>query len=216
MTFSKKAFLVGLGSGIVLVLALLEMWGSYLDKSTEELAQPRLLRPLKPKDAPVPSAVYEGFPHPWFPKKLSTEADRWRLTPTAGDTVTLKHFKGQVLFINFWSTTCIPCIEEMPAIEKLYSSLEDARVEFLAVTMESRSEVNNFLTKRNFAVPVYLSDEQPPPQLAPAGFPTTYIVSDDGTVAFMHSGILNWDDDGTRTFLKSLGSETLKPAFDAD
>jgi thiol-disulfide isomerase/thioredoxin len=207
MTFSKRVFLVGVGSGIALVLALLEMWGSYLDKSREDLAQPHLLQPFKPKDVPVPSAVYEGFPHPWFPEKLSTEASRWRLTPIAGTTITLSDFKGQVLFINLWSTTCVPCIEEMPGIEKLQSSLKDTRVQFLAVTMEPHSEVSGFLAKRKFAVPVYLSERQPPSQLSPAGFPTTYIVSGDGTIAFMHSGILNWDDDRTRTFLKSLATD---------
>jgi thiol-disulfide isomerase/thioredoxin len=207
MTFSKKIFLVGVGSGMVLVLALLEMWGSHLDKSKVDLAQPHLLQPLKPKEAPVPSAIYEGFPHPWFPEKLNTEASRWRLTPMVGPAIRLSDFKGQVLFINLWSTTCVPCIEEMPGIEKLQASLKNARVQFLAVTMETHSEVSSFLARRKLAVPVYLSDGQAPPQLSSAGFPTTYIVSSDGTIAFMHSGILNWDDDRTRAFLKSLATD---------
>jgi peroxiredoxin len=206
MTFSKKVFLVGVGSGIVLVLALLEMWGSYLDNSIEVLAQPHLLQPLKHKDVAGPSAVSEGLPRPWFPEKLSTDADRWRLTTIAGDTISLSQFKGQVLFINFWSTTCMPCIEEMPGIEKLRSSLKDTRVQFLAVTTEPRSEVKNFLAKSKLAIPVYLSDALPPSQLSPTGFPTTYIVSPEGTVVFKHSGILNWDDDGTRAFLNRLAT----------
>lgn len=180
------------------------MWGSYLDKSTENLAQPHLLLPLQPKHAPVPSEVHEGLPRPWFPEKLSNEASKWKLTPIAGDAVMLSHFKGRALFINFWSTACLPCIQEMPGIEKLYASLKDEQVEFLAVTMEPRSVVSSFLTKRKLAVPVYLSNRQPPPQLSVEGLPTTYIVSGDGTVAFMHSGILNWDDDRTRAFLKDL------------
>jgi thiol-disulfide isomerase/thioredoxin len=208
MTFSKKAFFIGVGCGMVLVLALREMWGSYLDKSREDLAQPHLLQPLKTANAAAPSAVYEEFPHPWFPEKLNDEASRWRLTPIAGAAVPLSHFKGQVLFINFWNTTCVPCIEEMPGIERLYSSLKDERVEFLAVTMEPRSEVSNFLTKRKLAVPVYLSNGQPPSELSAVGFPTTYIVNGDGTVVFMHSGVLNWDEDRTRIFLKSVAAQT--------
>jgi thiol-disulfide isomerase/thioredoxin len=94
-----------------------------------------------------------------------------------------------VLFINSWNPTCVPCIEEMPGIEKLYSSLKNERFEFLAVTMEPRSEVSNFLTKRKLAVPVYLSNGQSLSELSAVGFPTTYLVNGDGTGVFMQSGI---------------------------
>jgi len=35
-------------------------------------------------------------------------------------------------------------------------------------------------------------------------------VNGDGTVVFMHSGVLNWDDDRTRTFLKSVAAQSTK------
>lgn len=51
-----------------------------------------------------------------------------------GETVSTSTFRGRVLVINWWATTCGPCIEEMPGLNELvrkYGLHED--VGFLAV-----------------------------------------------------------------------------------
>jgi thiol-disulfide isomerase/thioredoxin len=204
MAYSAKTFLFGAGAGIALVLALLEGWGGYLDQATAAAAQPHLLVPFK---SPAPKVLQEGYqslPRPRFDERLSAEASRWRLTPMTGGHVTFSQFQGQVVFLNLWSTTCVPCIEELPGIEKLQASLKDKRVVFLSVAAEPRSEVSTFLAKREIGIPVYVSDGKPPQELSAMGVPTTYIVSRSGQIVFMHAGALNWDDDRARAFLLDL------------
>ena len=36
-----------------------------------------------------------------------------------GNTVNLRDQKGQIFFLNFWATWCLPCKEEMPYLDKL-------------------------------------------------------------------------------------------------
>ena len=36
-----------------------------------------------------------------------------------GNTVNLRDQKGQIYFLNFWATWCLPCKEEMPYLDKL-------------------------------------------------------------------------------------------------
>ena len=36
-----------------------------------------------------------------------------------GNTVNLRDKKGQIFFLNFWATWCLPCKEEMPYLDKL-------------------------------------------------------------------------------------------------
>ena len=36
-----------------------------------------------------------------------------------GNNVNLKDQKGQIYFLNFWATWCLPCKEEMPYLDKL-------------------------------------------------------------------------------------------------
>lgn len=48
-----------------------------------------------------------------------------------GGTFRLSDHRGQVVIINFWGTTCAPCIEELPYYEQLKSAYPD--VEILAI-----------------------------------------------------------------------------------
>jgi len=207
MTFSWKSFLLGAGSGMALSLALIQLWGTYLDRSLADVAQPHILRPLRPSRWHASPVAYENLPHPWFPQDLSGNASSWKLTPLEGAPITLAQFKGRVLFLNFWSTSCAPCIEEMPGIAKLYKSLNDERIAFIAVTQERRQEVSNFLKENNLGVPVYLSEQDPPHELSAPGVPTTFVLARNGSVVLMHAGALNWDDDRARAYLLKLAAE---------
>jgi thiol-disulfide isomerase/thioredoxin len=142
---------------------------------------------------------------------VNSDAGSWKLTALEGTSVTLAQFKGKILFLNFWSTSCVPCIEEMPGIAKLYKSLKDERVAFVAVTGEGRAQVTSFLKENDVGVPIYLSDEEPPKQLPVPGVPTTFIMDGNGTVVFMHAGPLNWDDDSARTYLRNIAARTPTP-----
>ncbi len=49
----------------------------------------------------------------------------------SGETFTLSEYRGRVVIINFWGTTCAPCVAELPFYEQLKVSYPD--VEILAI-----------------------------------------------------------------------------------
>jgi thiol-disulfide isomerase/thioredoxin len=49
----------------------------------------------------------------------------------SGETFTLSDYRGRVVIINFWGTTCAPCVEELPYYEQLKVAHPD--VEILAI-----------------------------------------------------------------------------------
>ena len=49
----------------------------------------------------------------------------------SGKTFTLSDYRGQVVIINFWGTTCAPCVAELPYYEQLKVAYPD--VEILAI-----------------------------------------------------------------------------------
>lgn len=204
MSRLRKNFLFGLGAGTALTLLLLQVWGNYLERSNTEYAYPRILRPFG-HVYPQPSLqAFANLPHPWVPQTLNNVDVTWQLTPIAGAPVTLSQLRGKVLFLNFWATSCGPCIEEMPGISTLYRSLKNERIAFVAVTRERRTEVSKFLEQNEIGVPVYLTDQDPPKGLPVPGVPTTFILDGNGDVVFMHAGALNWDDDQARAYLLDL------------
>lgn len=50
-------------------------------------------------------------------------APNFTLQTLAGDTVSLRDFRGQVLVLHFWATWCKPCRTEMPELQRLADSL---------------------------------------------------------------------------------------------
>ena len=49
----------------------------------------------------------------------------------SGETFRLSDHRGQVVIINFWGTTCAPCVAELPYYEQLKVAYPD--VEILAI-----------------------------------------------------------------------------------
>lgn len=70
--------------------------------------------------------------------------------------------KEKVQVINFWATWCAPCVEELPAFEKLLSEYDD-KIELTLVSLDDANKldtkVNPFLKKENIQATVYLLDD---------------------------------------------------------
>src|SRR5512139_2911563 len=47
--------------------------------------------------------------------------------------VRLADLRGQVVFINFWASWCVPCREEQPVLEKLWKQYRSKGVVFLGI-----------------------------------------------------------------------------------
>jgi thiol-disulfide isomerase/thioredoxin len=73
-------------------------------------------------------------------------------------SVALSSLRGKAVFINFWATTCPPCVSEMPNIQELHeewSSGQEAAV--LTVNNgESYSTVLNFMQSKRYTFPVLM------------------------------------------------------------
>jgi thiol-disulfide isomerase/thioredoxin len=64
-----------------------------------------------------------------------------------GKTLTIPS-PGKVTVLNFWSTTCAPCIAEIDSLNLLVKRFPN--VAFIAITQDSISLVKRFLLKREF------------------------------------------------------------------
>lgn len=109
-----------------------------------------------------------------------------------GITHTLSDYKGKTVFINFWSTWCGFCIEEMPEIQALYEELGKNREDVIILGMvnpypgadsETKENIIAFLKDKHFTFPV-LFDETGLSfyEYAISSFPTTFLIRADGRV----------------------------------
>lgn len=80
-----------------------------------------------------------------------------------GKTVRLSDYLGKnVVLIDFWSTTCDPCMAEMPHIVDLYKKHKDKGFVVLAVSLdgpETRAQVSSVVHDKEMIFPVLLDEE---------------------------------------------------------
>src|SRR5262245_51961675 len=65
-----------------------------------------------------------------------------------GHPFKLEQLRGKVVLVNFWATWCVPCVEEMPSIQKLRQQMAGAPFEVVAVNLaEGEPRIREFLKK---------------------------------------------------------------------
>lgn len=77
---------------------------------------------------------------------LKQPAPDFSLKSLTGETMTLSKLKGKIVVLNFWFTSCAPCREEMPALNKIKNEFENKGVIFIGLPLDDALRVSKFLT----------------------------------------------------------------------
>lgn len=109
-----------------------------------------------------------------------------------GSSVNTSDLKGKVLLVNFWATTCVSCVKEMPALVETHRKFAPRGFETLAVAMsyDPPAWVLNFAQSRQLPFKVALDNTG---DIAKAWgdvklTPTTYIVDKAGNIVKRYVG----------------------------
>jgi peroxiredoxin len=109
-----------------------------------------------------------------------------------GSTMTTQDLKGKVTLVNFWATTCVSCVKEMPMLADTYNQFKDRGFETIAVAMsyDPPDWVQNFAQTRQLPFSVALDNTG---EIARDWgdvrlTPTTYIVDKRGRIIKRYVG----------------------------
>lgn len=131
-----------------------------------------------------------------------------------GKGTMLRRFRGRVVVLNFWATWCLPCVYEMPTLDRLAATSDPTRLAILAVSIDrsgARVVVPFIKAHRLEHLPIYLdperrlgalnSDGVAAGALPLWGLPITYILDKQGRVVGYLTGAAKWDSPQARKFL---------------
>ena len=104
-----------------------------------------------------------------------------------GKRVSLSGLIGKVVVLNFWFTTCKPCIAEMPNLNELKNKYENDVV-FLGITFSTQKEVDVFLKKIPFQYDIIPDAKEVCSKWDINAFPTNVIIDRQGIVTFVNVG----------------------------
>jgi len=118
-----------------------------------------------------------------------------RLDYLDGGVQQLSELKGTPVVLNFWSSTCAPCLSEMPAFEKVHKALGD-QVVFVGVDVTDTRAAGESMVARTGVTYRNARDPQAGITAAFGGtaLPRTVVIGADGTVLDTHSGALSEEE----------------------
>ena len=124
-----------------------------------------------------------------------------------GKTMDAKDFANKPLVINFWSTWCVPCKDELPSMQKLYESLRFDGFEIIAISIdrENKEKIKKYVKKYSLTFPVLLDPSQKVRKnYYIMGLPTSYLIGSDGKLKGFISGARNWDNAISKNMFSDL------------
>ena len=70
-----------------------------------------------------------------------------------GGTLSFQSLRGKPLLVNFWSTWCPPCIEELPLIDAFYAANQAKSFQVVGLAVDQPSMVRRYLTQKPLRFP---------------------------------------------------------------
>jgi cytochrome c biogenesis protein CcmG/thiol:disulfide interchange protein DsbE len=121
-------------------------------------------------------------------KVIGTEFKFDDLITVNGKEISSKTLKGKPTLINLWYVACKPCIEEMPALNKIANKYSD-KVNFISITFDSQQRVQSFLKKRDFDFTHIVNAESTIKSLGVNSYPKNIFLDKNGIVKEIRGGI---------------------------
>jgi thiol-disulfide isomerase/thioredoxin len=158
---------------------------------------------------PVPQAAPSAVPIGRFqPTDPPRPAPGLTVIDGEGRRMDLADFRGKAVLLNLWATWCGPCVKEMPALDRLQSTMGGRDFEVVAVSQDrgGRNIVAPFFEKEKLsALPMYL-DPQGGAMAAfkPRGLPTSILIDRNGDEIGRVEGDAHWDGEEAAGMIRRL------------
>ena len=124
-----------------------------------------------------------------------------------GKSLTLASFKGRTVLLNLWTTWCVPCREEMPALDRLQQALGSEKFEVVALSLDRQGAPvsQKFLDNVNAkSLKLYVDPTaKAGTVLKLVGMPTTILINANGLEIGRLAGPAEWDSDEAKKLIEA-------------
>ena len=129
-------------------------------------------------------------------------------TDPEGAPKTPADFPGQGLVVNFWATWCVPCVAEMPALDRAQAALAEAGIRVLALSSDrgGKAAVEKFYAEKGITrLGLWLDPRGNAGRAAGVrGLPTTLVLNRAGLEVARLEGAAEWDRPAMLARLREL------------
>jgi thiol-disulfide isomerase/thioredoxin len=128
-----------------------------------------------------------------------------------GKPLTLAAFAGTTLLVNLWATWCVPCREEMPALDALQKALGGDRFEVVAINIDTGGDekpkafldeiaVHDLGYYRDQSMGVFNTLKK---EGLAFGLPATLLIDEKGCLIGSMNGPAVWDSEDAKRLIQA-------------
>ncbi|WP_211345630.1 TlpA disulfide reductase family protein [Paraflavitalea soli] len=126
-------------------------------------------------------------------QRINRPAPVFSFVDLTGKPVPQETWKNKVVIIDFWATWCVPCMQEMPYIQKLYEKYKDnPAVQFMIVNSGARNtlaDAQGWNGNKKYGFPVFFNtDPEVGDKFKFTLIPATYVINKEGNIQFSNIG----------------------------
>ncbi|MGB3607339.1 MAG: TlpA disulfide reductase family protein [Psychroserpens sp.] len=125
------------------------------------------------------------------------------ITTINDELLNIRSLNGKPTLINFWFTNCIPCIKEMPELNKIKEDYGDT-VNFIAITFETKEKVTEFLKKKDFNFIQIVNSKKEIDKIENEAYPMNMFLDKDGIIKFVRGNLTEKDGKDFRVLIDKL------------
>jgi len=135
-------------------------------------------------------------------------------TDATGAPVTIADFEGKKLLVNFWASWCIPCREEMPALDQIATEYNSDQFMVLPINLdvgaEGLAKAEKFLADEGLEnLPLYADSsfdafKRLQQQAVAVGLPATLLLDEKGCELGVLQGPAAWESNDGKAVVEAL------------
>jgi peroxiredoxin len=125
-----------------------------------------------------------------------------------GRRAALADYRDKLVILNFWATWCVPCTDEMPALEALWNDYRARGLVVLGVSVDRggpRALLEPYVRNLALTFPILLDpDSKTASAWRVTALPATFVVKPGGEVAGSAVGPREWRSEPMQTLLTGM------------
>ena len=149
--------------------------------NTESIKDETLTSPSKPIQQK--RQVYKSSPF-----MLGQVAPNFTLKTLSGKSIALNDYADRPIVLNFWFTSCAPCIREIPELNQLVEKYKQHDVVFLAIGLDNPQRIKDFLMKHPFSYNILPNGLRVARSFGVSAYPTHLLLNPEKEVVYSQVG----------------------------
>ena len=128
-----------------------------------------------------------GKPGAFRPLTIGDAAPRYAAMGMSGEFVSLDQLKGRAVLLNVWATWCVPCREEMPALQRTHEAFADSGLTVLGISVDAAGadeDITRFAKEHHIGFPLAKDPNRLVARIfRTIGVPETFLLDREGNIA---------------------------------